>query len=178
MTLAEEPGAFGELLRRSRSRSGLTQEELAERAEISPRTIGDLERGAQTRPHAGTVRRLADALGLPERERNWLLRAASSGGTGPKSSRPRVEKAPLAPGAPLVGRGRERAALERHLSGDGSPLLLFAGEPGIGKTRLLEEAIAQALEKDMAILTGGCDRRSGQDPYSPMTEALQRQTSR
>jgi tetratricopeptide (TPR) repeat protein/transcriptional regulator with XRE-family HTH domain len=177
MTLTEEPGPFGELLRRCRSQSGLTQEELAERAEISPRTVGDLERGAQLRPYPGTVRRLAEALDLSEQDRKRLLRAASGGRTALASPRVPVDNS-LDRGSPLVGRGREQAALERHLTADGSPLLLFAGEPGIGKTRLLEEAMRQASEKDMAILSGGCDRRSGQDPYSPMTEVLQKQISK
>jgi len=36
---------FGDLLRRYRLTAGLTQEELAEKAQVSPRAISDLERG-------------------------------------------------------------------------------------------------------------------------------------
>ena len=36
-----------------------------------------------------------------------------------------------------MGRAHKLALLERHLSGDGPPVLLLAGEPGIGKSRLL-----------------------------------------
>ena len=36
---------FGGLLRQLRTRAGLTQEELAEAAGLSPRSVSDLERG-------------------------------------------------------------------------------------------------------------------------------------
>ncbi len=43
--MEDTPSAkFGDLLRRFRLAAGLTQEELAERAQISPRAISDLER--------------------------------------------------------------------------------------------------------------------------------------
>src|SRR5579859_7983422 len=48
---------FGELVRRYRRRSGLTQEELAERAELSPRGLIYLERN-ERHPQPGTARRL------------------------------------------------------------------------------------------------------------------------
>jgi tetratricopeptide (TPR) repeat protein/transcriptional regulator with XRE-family HTH domain len=57
-------GDFGEILRRRRLASGLTQEGLATRAEMSVRAIGDLECGRTTRPFRRSVRQLAAALGL------------------------------------------------------------------------------------------------------------------
>jgi transcriptional regulator with XRE-family HTH domain len=68
--VAEPPVAFSGLLRRLRAGAGLTQEELAEAAGLSPRAVSDLERGAVTTPHKDTVRLLAEALGLagPARE--------------------------------------------------------------------------------------------------------------
>src|SRR5215831_12030634 len=60
---ASTPG-FGALLRRYRLEAGLSQEELAERAGMSSKAIGALERGDRQRPYPATVRRLADALGL------------------------------------------------------------------------------------------------------------------
>ena len=55
---------FGELLRRLRAAAGLTQEELAERAALSPRSVSDLERGINQSPRKETARLLAEALGL------------------------------------------------------------------------------------------------------------------
>ena len=44
--MTEQPAvSFAELLKRLRTDAGLTQEELAERAHVSPRSISDLERG-------------------------------------------------------------------------------------------------------------------------------------
>jgi transcriptional regulator with XRE-family HTH domain len=52
------PG-FGTLLRRYRQAAGLSQEELADRARLSVRTIGDLERGAGHAPRKDTAALLA-----------------------------------------------------------------------------------------------------------------------
>jgi transcriptional regulator with XRE-family HTH domain len=56
------PTAFGTLLRHHRVVVGLTQEELAERAGVSPRSIGDIERGVSRAPQRNTVALLATAL--------------------------------------------------------------------------------------------------------------------
>ncbi|HEX5418208.1 MAG TPA: helix-turn-helix domain-containing protein, partial [Chloroflexota bacterium] len=82
--------AFGDLLRRCRLAAGLTQEELAERSGVSPRGIGDLERGIRRVPHLNTVRLLAGALGLGDAEREHFVsmarRRASREEAGPTSS--------------------------------------------------------------------------------------------
>jgi tetratricopeptide (TPR) repeat protein len=64
--------------------------------------------------------------------------------------------------------------VEQHLAGDGPPVLLLAGEPGIGKTRLLQEAEWRAMAAGWTVLVGGCRQRGGQDPYSPLVDALAR----
>jgi class 3 adenylate cyclase len=61
-----EPQTFALLVREYRLAAGLTQEELAERAGISARSVSDLERGLNQVPHKDTVGRLAAALGVPE----------------------------------------------------------------------------------------------------------------
>ena len=73
--MAVESQTLGPLLRRSRRQAGLTQEELAESAGVSVRSLSDIERGAQQRPHVSTLRRLADALGLPAEQRVLFLAA-------------------------------------------------------------------------------------------------------
>ena len=55
---------FAQLLRRQRLARGLTQQELADRARLSERSISDLERGVKTAPRLVTVRLLIEALGL------------------------------------------------------------------------------------------------------------------
>ena len=59
------PETFGQLLRQLRVEAGLTQEELAEAAKLSPRSISDLERGINLTARKDTARLLARALGLP-----------------------------------------------------------------------------------------------------------------
>ena len=55
---------FASLLRRYRRRSGLTQEELAERAGLSAASVSLLERGITLAPQRATVSMLSDALAL------------------------------------------------------------------------------------------------------------------
>jgi DNA-binding SARP family transcriptional activator/tetratricopeptide (TPR) repeat protein/DNA-binding XRE family transcriptional regulator len=52
------------LLRESRVRAGLTQDELAGRARVSVRTVRALENGSVARPQAALLRRLADVLDI------------------------------------------------------------------------------------------------------------------
>lgn len=49
-------------LARLRGRRGLTQRELANRADLTIETISDIERRATAKPYAATIRKLADAL--------------------------------------------------------------------------------------------------------------------
>jgi transcriptional regulator with XRE-family HTH domain len=167
------PQPFGTLLRRLRLATGLTQEELAARAGLSAGAIGALERGLRRTPQRETLALLADALGLAAPERAQFEAAARAGRAAP-SAPPPLAPVPGAPGPLLVGRARELARLDRHLAGDGPPLLLLAGEPGIGKTRLLREAAARARDAGWTVLAGGCTRRSGQEPYAPLLGALAR----
>jgi tetratricopeptide (TPR) repeat protein len=62
--------------------------------------------------------------------------------------------------------------LADHLLGEGPPLLVLAGEPGIGKSRLLQVAAQQAAAQGLCVLAGGCQRQGGQAPYAPLLEAL------
>jgi tetratricopeptide (TPR) repeat protein/transcriptional regulator with XRE-family HTH domain len=91
------PVGFGVLLRRLRERALVSQEELAARAGVSVRAIGNLEQGRVGRPRGGSVRLLADALGLVGLERQRFEDAA----------RQRVEDGgrPLPEGFPGVSRG-------------------------------------------------------------------------
>jgi len=77
--VGEQPAlSFAGLLRQLRVEAGLTQEELAHAASLSPRSVSDLERGVNRTARKQTARLLADALGLtgPERE---LFEAAAGG---------------------------------------------------------------------------------------------------
>ena len=110
---------FGARLRRLRREAGLTQEELASRAGLTPNAVSALERGARRRPYPHTVRSLAEALGLAEGERAALLAAVpgrapgwdeAAGNVSSAAERPRALPAAYTlpyPASPLVGRERE-----------------------------------------------------------------------
>jgi transcriptional regulator with XRE-family HTH domain/tetratricopeptide (TPR) repeat protein len=71
---------FGQILRDCRFRAGLSQEELAELAGVSARTICNIERGRPRKPYPRSVRLLADALQLAGRVRREFLAAAQQAG--------------------------------------------------------------------------------------------------
>ena len=78
---AGERVSFSVQLWQHRTARGWTQEELAERARLSPRGIRALEQGERSRPHQHTVRLLADALGLAGQERAVFQEAARRTGS-------------------------------------------------------------------------------------------------
>ncbi len=72
--VGQEPAlGFSGLLRQLRMEARLTQEELAEAARLSPRTVSDLERGVNRTAHKDTAGLLADALGLAASAREVLV---------------------------------------------------------------------------------------------------------
>lgn len=148
----------GQLLRRYRSLAGLTQEQLADRSGYSANYIGKLERD-EREPPAAALDRLGATLSLGEQERAALEAARAHRDDQDLTARP------------LAGRDPEMTEIRRHLAGLGPPVLLFAGEPGMGKTRLLEEAASRAAQSGWAVARGGCQRRA-QDLYAPVTGAL------
>jgi tetratricopeptide (TPR) repeat protein/transcriptional regulator with XRE-family HTH domain len=78
----EEPAlTFAGLLRRLRAEARLTQEELAEAAGLSPRSVSDLERGINRTARKDTAVLLAGALGLPGTVAELFVAAAR--GRGP-----------------------------------------------------------------------------------------------
>ena len=79
----------------------------------------------------------------------------------------------------FIGRARElgslRDALERGRAGDAT-VALVGGDAGIGKTRLVAEAVTQARDAGSLVLEGGCvSLGSGEGlPFGPIVEALRR----
>jgi tetratricopeptide (TPR) repeat protein/transcriptional regulator with XRE-family HTH domain len=140
----ESDRSFGELLLRARVHAGLTQEQLAERAGLSVRTIRNLERGTGVRPREASARLLADALGLTGDERALLLslgRTARLPGDDAQGGPARVPPRQL-PAAvrSFSGRAAELEALTGLLDRTGDEgavgISVIDGMAGIGKTTL------------------------------------------
>jgi predicted ATPase/transcriptional regulator with XRE-family HTH domain/tetratricopeptide (TPR) repeat protein len=152
--------AFGTLLRHFRLGAGLSQEALAERAQMSADTVSALERGARRAPYAQTITLLAHALGLEPHHRARLeaaatrlpqrrrLRAVDPSTEGTLALEPAHD--PLAvvafhsmdsprhnlPSELSSLLGRAEAIAEIHgLVGD-RRLVTLVGAGGVGKTRL------------------------------------------
>lgn len=135
-----EQTSLSRLLKRYRLAAGLSQEALAQRAELSARAISDLERGLHHAPHATTLDLLAAALSLSSSQRALLLAAA----------RPELAVEPHEPeegadarslGLPtpptaLIGREHETAQALALLRRDTVRLITLTGPSGVGKTRL------------------------------------------
>lgn len=139
---------FASLLRRYRRRSGLTQEELAERAGLSAASISLLERGITRAPQRATVNMLSVALALsPEEAAVFVEQAHSTRKLDSDDNAPapaavmQGENLPI-PLTSLIGRERERAILLAMLGRDTTRLLTLIGPAGVGKTRLALELAA------------------------------------
>ncbi len=111
--------------------------------------------------------------GFPER---WRLYEVSWNNTSAGGVRTTVS----ARLTPFVEREAERASLRRlvddALAGAGR-LALVAGEPGVGKSRLVAEMGEEAQAGGMRVLTGHCVEMSGAPPYLPYVEMIEQAIS-
>ena len=139
---AAEQVSLGGLVRAHRARLRLTQEELAERAGLSERTLRNLEGGRIRRPYPDTIRRLANALQVTGLHRDQLEAAAR--GVAPDLAPEGTVPSLLPPSVTdFTGRQEEVAAVLRLLAINGLEeaahavvISAVAGKPGIGKTTL------------------------------------------
>jgi class 3 adenylate cyclase/tetratricopeptide (TPR) repeat protein len=74
----------------------------------------------------------------------------------------------------FVGRDTEMAILqdaaEQLINGSGGGLVEVVGEPGIGKTRLVDEAVAHV--SNVTVLRCDCERTGAAAPYTPVRRLL------
>ncbi|HWH83665.1 MAG TPA: AAA family ATPase [Burkholderiaceae bacterium] len=80
------------------------------------------------------------------------------------------------PRTPIVGRRAEFARLARALDAAcaGRPASVeVAGPPGIGKTRLVEEFLHHARQRDCRVLRGSCEADLGGAPLQPFRQMLE-----
>lgn len=132
---------FSSLLRLHRTRSGLTQRELADFSTISERAIRDLESGRVRQPRRDTVRLIADGLRLGPRARAELRLAADCARAQWPQAFELDDEPPGPPVAarPLAGGTRTAAALAGELAEGAERVVEIVGVTGVGKTRLAVE---------------------------------------
>jgi len=132
--------AFGALLRHCRLAAGLSQQALAERARVSAKAIGALERGERRTPQRETLALLAGALALEDEKRRefeaaamrtGLPRRGASVSIGPWPDN-RIAYLPLAPTS-FVGRETDLEAIAELVREHRMVTLTGAG--GLGKTQ-------------------------------------------
>jgi class 3 adenylate cyclase len=76
---------------------------------------------------------------------------------------------------PFTGRAAELSRLERRLEearGGRGGVAMLVGEPGIGKTRTLEELAETARAQEALVLWGRCYEGEAGRPYGPFVEAI------
>src|SRR6185436_9163363 len=118
--------------------------------ELEAAILQCLEKDADKRPKRGAylaeaLRRYRGKLHEEEYTRSVLLTAS------------RMIGRPGASSAPFIGREKELAELQRRLQAAVAgecQLALIGGEPGIGKTRLVEELTALARARKIRVLSG------------------------
>ncbi len=74
----------------------------------------------------------------------------------------------------LIGRKQELVRVLRawdDVVGGCGRIVLLAGEPGVGKTRLAREAMARAVEHGASVLVGRSFEQQSSIPFFPFTEA-------
>lgn len=171
--MEERAHGFGYWLRRRRKALDLTQEALARAVSCSRFAIRKIE-SDERRPSRRLAERLAEKLGIPEAEREAFLDAARSVRAAEGLV---LDGIPLAPEqketTPFVGRGAEFGLLigllARLTAGSGHVALL-EGEPGIGKSRLMQELTRYCAARDLCTLATNCYEIERAMPYQPVID--------
>ncbi|MBL8203248.1 MAG: protein kinase [Blastocatellia bacterium] len=128
-------------------------------AELNALLLQMLAKDAAVRPSA-----IAVAAKLEE-----IARGSDS------ATKPATSHQPPTTNRHTVGRERERAELQAAFLSGRSSLLCIAGEPGIGKTTLVEDWLTElATQHSCTIARGRCSERlAGTEAYLPLLEALE-----
>ncbi|MEV6521683.1 BTAD domain-containing putative transcriptional regulator [Longispora sp. NPDC051575] len=151
----------GDRLRDHRTRSGLTQRELATLAGVSERSLRDIEHGRVATPQAATVRRLADALqlGADERDRLSAPPTLAVGILGPLTVDRSGQRVPVAAGAAGHLLGLLALESDRFVTVDEIADVLWGARPPSGWRNRIHVHVGRVREllepgRQSGVLTG------------------------
>jgi tetratricopeptide (TPR) repeat protein/transcriptional regulator with XRE-family HTH domain len=149
--MADPPGEFASMLRELRTRARLTQQDLADAAGVSLRTVSDLERGVAATPQKETVRLLGDALSLigPEREQFETVARGRPLEIVPEAAAATVVRSLPRDVASFTGRQRELEQLAKSAMTAGGVVGIHAigGMAGVGKTAFAVHAVHHLADR-------------------------------
>ena len=177
--MEEHTHSFGYWLRRRRKALDLTQEELAQAVSCSRFAIRKIE-ADERRPSRRLAERLAERLAIAPEERDAFLDSARAVRAVERLA---VDRQPLAVPAmspesdagPFVGRASEYGLLTgllAQLTGGSGHVVLVEGEPGIGKSRLMQELAAHARARSLGTLATRCYEIERAMPYQPVIDLV------
>jgi DNA-binding SARP family transcriptional activator len=161
------------------ARERVAVDPLAERGHVAVvRLLGRLRRPREGLEQYDACRRILDqAFGArpsAELERARLALTSPAPAEAPPERGPEAPRP--APAAAFVGRARELAALDAAVAAAAGErrrrVLVLAGEPGMGKTRLLDELEARVRRAGGAALRGRAFEGEALRPYGAWLEAL------
>ena len=142
------------------------------------RLLGELGRTREALKQYESCRRILDSE-MNARPSQELERARMALGQAPAESTPVAPTpapAPVRVASSLIGRRAERSVLEQAAAaasvGQGRGVMLFVGDPGIGKSRLLDEAKALVRSKGGVVLAGRAFEAEMVRPYGAWIDAL------
>jgi DNA-binding SARP family transcriptional activator len=169
------------------ARERVTVDPLCEAAHVTVvRLLTDLGRKREAQQQYETCARiLANELAAKPSAAMLAARVALGGSTAPPAAEAAPTKAVIAPpppstaapgGAPIVGRDIESATIEavlaRTADGAAAEVLVFVGDPGIGKSRMLEHVAARARARGGVVLRGRAFEAEMVRPYGAWIDAL------
>jgi len=170
-TLVARGGRAGDVLDHARAWVGLDPLDEAAHAAVI-RLLVELDRKDQALAQYASYSRLIEReLGrAPSRELERMRIAIGTASVAVPVVEPAREQV-VTPSAPLVGRTQERAALI-SLVDTPQRLVLLLGDPGIGKSRLLDELAALAGSAGLPVLRGRGVEAEQVRPYGAWLDAF------
>jgi serine/threonine protein kinase/tetratricopeptide (TPR) repeat protein len=136
-----------------------------------------LQKDAATRPSAGEVAERLTGLATRTEAMAYVVQQVREPSLDHETSAATANDSGRSGRTSFVGRDAERASLGRHVEqahmGHGT-LVLISGEPGVGKTRLVGQILADARARGWLSLSGHCYETAGTPPFIPFVELVER----